>query len=77
MPAEPIRTAGGVIIDTVKVEDANLLIERATITARALRYPDTGWATPVVLGYAFFTLNPFIFDASGEAIYMLPNEADK
>ncbi|WP_158094328.1 retropepsin-like aspartic protease [Erythrobacter donghaensis] len=75
--AEPIRTAGGVITETVKIEDANLAIERATITARALRYPDTDWATPVVLGYAFFTQYPFIFDATGQAIYMLPNDTDK
>lgn len=75
LPAEPMRTAGGTITDTVKVEDANLAIGHAAMTVRALRYPDPGSGTPVVLGYALFTVYAAVFDASGEAIYILPDDA--
>jgi hypothetical protein len=75
MPAEPLRAAGGVVTETVKIEDAELVIERVKMRLRAMRYPGAGLGEPVTLGYPFFSYYPTVFDASGEAIFLLANDA--
>ncbi len=70
-PHLPIRTSGGTITNTRKVEGAKLTVGGTNpLFVRAVRYPDTGWETPVVLGYAIFNNNPVIFDAGQKAIYV-------
>jgi len=70
-PHLPIRTSGGTITKTRKVEGVRLTVGGTDpLFVRAVRYPDTGWETPVVLGYAIFNNNPVIFDAGKEAIYV-------
>jgi len=70
-PHLPIRTAGGTITNTRKVDGVRLTVGGTDpLFVRAVRYPDTGWETPVVLGYAIFNNNPVIFDAGKEAIYV-------
>ena len=70
-PHLPIRTSGGTITNTRKIDGAKLTVGGTDpLFVRAVRYPDSGWETPVVLGYAIFNNNPVIFDAGQKAIYV-------
>lgn len=77
LSAPAANTAGGVVAQTSRVEGVNLKIGKVELTVFAYVQPDFAFEAEIALGNSIFNVNPVIFDAANDVIYLLATDATK